>query len=203
MIAVDPKRDRDFRSHGEAGRYQRLAAASQKQPNAHTCGARMAKQLPVIVTGATWPEDLSDCVLDGRVWPHRAKQQIAAGKLAEVRADGELVAYRRLAPKIDAALLHQEPKDYAKPMPVLERSSCSISPSEMTAYAGRCFKGGRSRTKGLSEFQRERRTFSDRPLSEEEILAGKRHRTGKPPVEDFIERLEVKVEMFNPQRAAC
>jgi len=78
----------------------------------------------------------------------------------------------------------------------LEPGECSISPGEMHAYAGRHFKRGRSQTKGLNEYQREQRTFSDRPLTEAEILAGRRQRMGKPPVEDFIERLEVKVESF-------
>lgn len=183
-----------FRSHGEAWRYQGLAAASAKS---------MAKQLPVIPADIVCTVEallsVGDVPIEGWVWPQSARRQEAAGKLRAIAdSSGSVVAWQRVR---EVALMRGEskaPECRSASMPILARSSCSISSSEMNAYAGRHFKGGGSRTAGMTEEEREKQTFPDRPLTEAEILAGKRQRFGKPPAEDFMERLVAKVDAFEP-----
>jgi hypothetical protein len=163
----------------------------------------MAKQLPVvpadlgIVRSAEDLLALGDFPVTRWVWPQSARRQEATGRLRAIRDQfGVLCAWQEIG--TPALLRGQTGKvEYHRaPMPVLERSSCAISPNEMNAYAGRHFKHGRSHTKGMSEIQREQRRYSNRPLTMEEIAAGRRQRFGRPPIEDFIERLEAKVESF-------
>jgi hypothetical protein len=144
------------------------------------------------------------------VWPQSAKRQEKAGKLRAILDQfGGLCAWQEVG--TPAMLRGQAGRvEYRAPspekstaMPIFDRSSCSISPSEMNVYAGRHFKNGGSRTAGLNDERRAQRKYSDKPLSEAEILAGRRQKFGTPPAEDFVERVVAKVNAFEPSRAAA
>ena len=67
------------------------------------------------------------------------------------------------------------------------RESCrSLSAGEMTLYAGRAFRCGRSHTAGMSEEQRQARRSCRNGL--------------RLPPEDAVERVEAKVQYFGEHR---
>ena len=189
------------RSRGEAeGGIKGLADSSTNS---------MAKELPVVPAGFPCTiESLAaegDFPIEGWVWPQSARRQERAGKLRAITDSlDRVIAWQRIPA---APAMYKEPvqADHSKAMPILDRSQCTISLGEMDAYAGRNFKGGRSRTKNLSEMQRVKRAreFQPRSLTQAEILAGRRQKTAPPPMEDFVERVEAKVEAFGAQRHAC
>lgn len=159
----------------------------------------MAKQLPVVAAGLVLTVDMRNCKIDGWVWPQSARRQERAGKLQAIRdSEGEIVAWQRVMQPVMMLREEMPTSDGRFATPVLDRSQASISVSEMHAYAGR----GKSRTAGMSEEQRKAQRYSEKPLTAEQIAAGKRSKFGTPPVEDFIERLEAKVSAFGEVRPA-
>lgn len=162
----------------------------------------MAKQLPVIASGVVVSVEMVDCEIEGWVWPQSAKRQQKAGKLkAILDSDGVLIAYQRIAQL--AAMLREEAHHASSSVvPVMERSSASITPKEMMLYAGRHFKGGGSHTMGMkSDLERAAQQYP--ALTMKQIEKGKRVPTGRPPMEDAVELVVAKVESFAPVRGAA
>jgi hypothetical protein len=148
--------------------------------------------------------NLATCPLDdvpeieGEIWPRSAKRDIRSGLLRAIRdGEGSIIGYERTKKAMRMAKPAAAPRTVAE----LDRSEAAITVQEMDLYAGRGFKGGKSRTKGLTEWQREARRLKMRSLSAEEIAAGKRQPIA-PPLEDHVERVEKKVETFHTQRYA-
>lgn len=175
----------------------------------------MAKQLPVVGAGflrafeklvaANAVGDPATCKLEDfpaferMIWPNRVKKQVKDGLLRPLLDDdGTVIAYEQTGKAMGARNEFSVP--VAAPIAVLDRSESSITAHEMTAYAGRHFAGGKSRTRGLSETKRKERKYPDRSLTEAEIVAGKRLPTGTPPLEDHVERVIAKVDTFHTQR---
>jgi hypothetical protein len=141
-----------------------------------------------------------DFPIERWVWPTTAKRQEAAGTLRAITdSDGEIVAWQAIDPCCGTRGESPNPVVF-NPKPSFDPVESSITPHEMTAYAGRHFAGGKSRTRGLSETKRKERKYPDRSLTEAEIVAGKRLPTGTPPLEDHVERVIAKVDTFHTQR---
>lgn len=162
----------------------------------------MAKQLPVIAVGVVVSVEMVDCEIEGWVWPQSAKRQQKAGKLkAILDSDGVVVAYQRVAQPI-AMLREDKERSSSGVVPVMARSSASITPKEMMLYAGRHFKDGGSRTADMkSDLERAQQEYP--ALTMKQIERGKHVPTGKPPMEDAVELVVAKVNSFAPVRGAA